>query len=183
VPHPPIKARLKVLDHCAIYLLIAGSYTPFALVGLKGHGGHLLLAAAWGLAALGIVFKLFYTGRFKLLSTGLYLAMGWLVVFAIKPLWAALPGSTLAWLFAGGAAYSLGTAFYLSRRAYAHAVWHAFVLVAQSFLPALMTPAHCSCFASSAVADIATDAAPIASRLVIAACNRFEFLIAVTPVV
>jgi hemolysin III len=127
--HPPTKARLKVLDHCAIYLLIAGSYTPFAVVGLHGRGGVALLVTVWAMAALGIVFKWFFTGRFKGLSTALYLAMGWLALFAIQPLWAALPGSTLAWLFAGGAAYSLGTGFYLSRRAYAHAVWHAFVLV------------------------------------------------------
>jgi len=101
VPHPAAKGWLKVFDHCAIYLLIAGSYTPFMLIGLRGHGGGWLLATVWTLAALGVVFK---------------------------PLFTALSGTTLAWLFAGGAAYSLGTVFYLSRRAYAHAVWHGFVL-------------------------------------------------------
>jgi hemolysin III len=128
VAHPPAKQWLKVLDHCAIYLLIAGSYTPFALIGLRGHGGGLLLATVWALAVSGVVFKGFFTGRFKRVSTALYLAMGWLALVAIKPLWAALPGPTLAWLFAGGLAYTAGTAFYLSRRPYAHAVWHGFVL-------------------------------------------------------
>jgi hemolysin III len=128
VPHPAAKGWLKVFDHCAIYLLIAGSYTPFMLIGLRGHGGGWLLATVWTLAALGVVFKLFFTGRFKGVSTAIYLAMGWMVVLAGKPLFTALSGTTLAWLFAGGAAYSLGTVFYLSRRAYAHAVWHGFVL-------------------------------------------------------
>ena len=125
---PVAKARLKVLDHCAIYVLIAGSYTPFTLLGLRGHGGEALFAAVWTLAALGVGFKLFFTGRFKAVSTGIYLGMGWLIVLAGKPLFVALSGPTLAWLFAGGAAYSLGTVFYMMRRGWAHPVWHAFVL-------------------------------------------------------
>jgi hemolysin III len=129
VAHPPIKRRLKIFDHCAIYLLIAGSYTPFTLVGLREHGGWWLFAAIWTLAGLGIVFKLFFTGRFKLVSTLIYLAMGWLVVFAIKPLFAALSPATLGWLLAGGLAYTLGTLFYMSRRMYTHAIWHGFVLL------------------------------------------------------
>ena len=125
---PVAKARLKVLDHCAIYVLIAGSYTPFTLIGLRGHGGEMLFAAVWTLAALGVGFKLFFTGRFKGVSTGIYLGMGWLIVLAGKPLFVALSGPTLAWLFAGGAAYSLGTVFYMMRRGWAHPVWHGFVL-------------------------------------------------------
>ena len=125
---PVAKARLKVLDHCAIYVLIAASYTPFTLLGLRGHGGEGLFAAVWTLAALGVGFKLFFTGRFKGLSTAIYLGMGWLIVLAGKPLFVALSGPTLFWLFAGGAAYSLGTVFYMSRRSYSHAVWHGFVL-------------------------------------------------------
>jgi hemolysin III len=128
IPHPPSKARLKVLDHCAIYLLIAGSYTPFALVGLRDRGGAWLLVAVWTLALLGVVFKWFHTGRFKGLSTALYLAMGWLALVVAGPMLEVLPAATLAWLLAGGLAYSAGTVFYLSRRAFAHAVWHAFVL-------------------------------------------------------
>jgi hemolysin III len=123
------KARLKVLDHCAIYLLIAGTYTPFTLVALRGESGWILFAAIWTLAAIGVVFKLFSTGRFKLFSTLVYVGMGWLVLFAIKPVWAALDAWTLGWLFAGGAAYTLGTVFYHRRSpACAHAIWHLFVI-------------------------------------------------------
>jgi hemolysin III len=128
IPHPPAKARLKVFDHCAIYALIAGTYTPFAIVGLHGHGGLALLAAVWTLAACGIVFKWFWTGRFKRLSTALYLAMGWAAVWVAGPLIQVLPTATLGWLLAGGLAYSAGTIFYMSRRPYAHAAWHGFVL-------------------------------------------------------
>lgn len=128
IPHPPSKARLKVFDHCAIYLLIAGTYTPFALVGLRGRGGLGLLAAMWALALVGVVCKWFWTGRFKRLSTALYLAMGWAAVWVAKPLMEVLSPATLGWLLAGGLAYSAGTVFYLSRRPYAHAAWHGFVL-------------------------------------------------------
>jgi hemolysin III len=129
IPHPVAKRRLKVLDHCAIYLLIAGTYTPFALIGLRNHGGAWLLAVVWGLAAIGIVFKLFYTGRFKGLSTAIYLGMGWIALVAIDEMLAALPMATLGWLLAGGIAYSLGTVFYMNERLrYSHAVWHGFVL-------------------------------------------------------
>jgi hemolysin III len=128
VPHPPAKARLKVFDHCANYGLIAGSYTPFALVGLRDRGGAWLLAAVWTLALLGVVFKWFYTGRFKLVSTLLYLAMGWLSLVVVKPMIEVLPVSTLLWLLAGGLAYTAGTVFYLSKRQFAHAAWHGFVL-------------------------------------------------------
>ncbi len=129
IQHPVAKARLKVFDHCAIYLLIAGTYTPFTLIGLRGPWGWGLFAAIWLLALSGVVFKLFYTGRFRLLSTLIYLAMGWLVLVAIKPLLGALDGWTLGWLLAGGVCYTLGTVFY-HRPAlpYAHAIWHMFVI-------------------------------------------------------
>lgn len=130
IPHPVAKRRLKVFDHCAIYVLIAGTYTPFLLTSLRPHGGLWMLALIWSLAAAGIVYKLFYTGRFKGVSTLIYLAMGWLVVIGGKPFLAALGETTLGWLLAGGIAYSVGTLFYLSRRLpYAHAIWHAFVLL------------------------------------------------------
>lgn len=122
-------ARLKIVDHCAIYLLIAGTYTPFTLTILRGSVGWTLFIAIWSLAALGIAFKLFFTGRFKLASTLVYLAMGWLVMLYAKPVYLALSSWTFGWLVAGGIAYTLGTVFYLLRRPYAHAVWHAFVVV------------------------------------------------------
>ena len=129
IQRPRAKSALKVFDHCAIYLLIAGTYTPFTLVGLRGDVGRSLFIAIWSLAAAGIVFKLFFTGRFKLLSTGVYVAMGWLVLLAIKPVWAALDAWTFGWLFAGGAAYTLGTVFYhRPSMRYSHAVWHLFVV-------------------------------------------------------
>jgi len=129
IPHQAAKARLKVFDHCAIFLLIAGTYTPFTLVGLREHGGWWLFAAIWTLALLGVVFKLFFTGRFKGVSTLIYIAMGWLIVFAIRPLLQQVDAVTIGWLFAGGIAYTAGTAFYMSRRIrYAHAIWHLFVL-------------------------------------------------------
>jgi hemolysin III len=128
IPFERAKARLRTFDHCAIYGLIAGTYTPFLIGGLRGPWGWSLFVTIWALAVSGIVFKLFFIGRFKRLSTLVYVAMGWLIVVATGPLRAELPGSTLAWLVGGGLAYTAGTVFYLSRRRYAHAVWHLFVL-------------------------------------------------------
>jgi hemolysin III len=129
VPYPVAKTRLKVFDHCAIYLLIAGTYTPFTLVGLRGTLGWTLFATIWALALAGVAFKLFFTGRFKLLSTAIYVAMGWLVVIAIKPVMAALDGWTLGWLLAGGLFYTLGTVFYHRESLrYSHAIWHLFCI-------------------------------------------------------
>ena len=126
---PVARARLKVLDHCAIYLLIAGSYTPFTLIGLRGGWGWSLFAVAWTLAAAGTVFKLFFTGRYPRLSTATYIGMGWLAVVAIVPMVQRLSPATLAWIVAGGVTYTAGTVFYHSRRIpYAHAIWHLFVL-------------------------------------------------------
>jgi hemolysin III len=129
IQHPVAKARLKVFDHCAIYLLIAGTYTPFTLIGLRGPWGWGLFIAIWTLAVAGVVFKLFYTGRFKLLSTIIYIAMGWLVIVAIKPLLQSLDAWTLGWLLAGGVFYTLGTFFYHRESIrYSHAIWHLFVI-------------------------------------------------------
>lgn len=123
------RSRLKVFDHCAIYVLIAGTYTPFTLVGLRGAWGWSLFGVIWGLAAAGVVFKLFFTGRFNRVSTGIYIAMGWLIVIAGAPTVRALAPATLAWLFAGGIAYTGGTFFYHNKRIpYTHAIWHVFVL-------------------------------------------------------
>jgi hemolysin III len=129
ISHPVAKTRLKVFDHCAIYLLIAGTYTPFTLIGLRGTLGWSRFAAIWTLALAGVVFKLFFTGRFKLLSTAIYVAMGWLVIVAIKPVMAALDEWTLGWLIAGGLFYTLGTVFYHRESIrYSHAIWHLFCI-------------------------------------------------------
>jgi len=129
IQHPVAKARLKVFDHCAIYLLIAGTYTPFTLISLRGAVGWWLFAAIWVLAVAGVVFKLFFTGRFKLLSTLIYVAMGWLVLIAIVPVFRALDAWTFGWLLAGGVSYTLGTFFYhRPSMRYSHAVWHMFVI-------------------------------------------------------
>jgi len=126
---PLAKARLKVLDHCAIYLLIAGTYTPFTLVGLRAGPGWWLFSTIWTLAACGIVFKLFFTGRFRVLSTLVYVAMGWMVLVAIRPVLAALDDWTFGWLLAGGIAYTAGTVFYhRPSLRYSHAIWHGFVI-------------------------------------------------------
>jgi len=127
--NPVVKGRLKVFDHCAIYLLIAGTYTPFTLIGLRGPWGWSLFAAIWSLALAGVVFKLFYTGRFKRLSTLVYVAMGWLVLVAIKPVLASLDAWTFGWLVAGGVSYTLGTVFYhRDSLPYSHAIWHLFCI-------------------------------------------------------
>lgn len=122
------RRRLQVLDHSAIYLLIAGTYSPFMLGPLRGGWGWSLFGVIWGLALAGTVFKLVAAGRYRHLSTAIYLVMGWLAVIVAVPVVLRLPGVTLAWLLAGGLAYTGGTVFYHSPRRYAHTVWHACVL-------------------------------------------------------
>lgn len=129
IPHQTAKARLQTFDHCAIYVLIAGTYTPFLLGGMRGGSGWILFGVIWALALAGVVFKLFFTGRFNILSTLIYLGMGWLIVAAAGSMRANLPTPTIAWLIGGGLAYTAGTVFYLSKRIpFAHAIWHLFVL-------------------------------------------------------
>ncbi len=124
-----LRARLQLLDHCAIYLLIAGSYTPFALVGLRGGWGWSLFGAAWGLAVVGIVFKLLYIGRFQYISTATYIGMGWMALLVAVPMVRLLEPVTLAWIVAGGLIYTAGTWFYHRERIpYNHAIWHLFVI-------------------------------------------------------
>ncbi len=126
---PTRRTRLRTVDHTAIYVLIAGSYTPFTLVVLSGTVGWTLFGISWGMAATGIILKLFYTGRFNILSTSVYVFMGWLIIFAIKPLIAALPDEGLFWLFAGGIAYTVGAISYsIKKIPYGHALFHIFVL-------------------------------------------------------
>ena len=127
--NPRAKRVFHILDHSSIYLLIAGTYTPFCLATLRGAWGWSLFGVIWGLAALGVGFKAFFTGRFQALSTTVYLAMSWLVLVAAVPLWRALPAAGMAWLLAGGFFYTLGVAFYAWHRLkFHHAIWHLFVL-------------------------------------------------------
>lgn len=128
-----VGARWRLLwqrfDHAAIFLLIAGTYTPFVLGPLRGTWGWSLFAVVWGLALAGIVLKFRFAGRFDVLSTLVYLVMGWLVLVAIKPLVAVLPAGGLWLLVAGGLCYTVGTAFYLWQRLpFNHAVWHLWVV-------------------------------------------------------
>ena len=126
---PQYKTRLKVLDHVSIYFLIAGTYTPVTLVAMRGNWGWTIFAVVWGLALAGAVFKLFFTGRFPVVSTVLYLAMGWMAAVAVVPLIQSVPGRSLIWLLAGGLSYTFGVVFYLWHRLpFNHAIWHLFVL-------------------------------------------------------
>ena len=125
----PHKRVLQKFDHAAIFLLIAGTYTPFVLVTLRGAWGWSLFGVVWGLAVIGVALKFWFAGRFRFVSTGIYLGMGWLVMIALKPLVAALPAAGLRLLIAGGLCYTGGAVFYLWKRLpYHHAIWHLFVL-------------------------------------------------------
>lgn len=131
---PRLKAIFRIFDHAAIYLLIAGTYTPFLLVSIRGPWGWSLFGTIWGLALFGIAFKIIFGPKYDILSTIFYLLMGWVVVIAIKPLLSALPLEGFLWLFAGGAAYSLGVIFYAwEKLPYHHAIWHGFVLSGSVF--------------------------------------------------
>jgi hemolysin III len=109
---PELRNRLRVFDHASIYVLIAGSYTPFTLVTLNGPLGWSILGISWGLALTGIILKLFLTGKYKLISTLMYIFMGWIIVFAIKPIINNLSSEGLFWLVAGGMSYTIGAIIY-----------------------------------------------------------------------
>ncbi len=128
------KAVLQRLDHCAIYLLIAGTYTPFMLVTLRGPWGWSLFGVVWGLALFGIVQEYVYAKGARILSLVIYVAMGWLVVIGIKPLLAALEWNGFLWLVAGGLCYTGGIAFYATdhKLRHGHGIWHLFVLAGSS---------------------------------------------------
>ena len=124
-----VKHIFRIVDHASIYLLIAGTYTPFVLVNLRGKWGWSLFGVIWGLALAGIVFQIFFVSRFRIVQTLIYLAMGWLVVVAVKPLFEHVPRQGLLWLLLGGLCYTVGAFFYLWKKLpYHHAVWHLFVL-------------------------------------------------------
>jgi hemolysin III len=126
---PRAKRIFKIFDHSAIYLLIAGSYTPFLLVGMRGTTGWILLVVVWLIALIGITMKVLYIDRFQVLSVFAYLLMGWLCVFAFREMMTSIPIGGIIWLAAGGILYTVGVIFYaLQKIPYMHAVWHFFVL-------------------------------------------------------
>jgi hemolysin III len=127
---PYKRRKLNIFDHAAIYVLIAGSYTPFILVGLGGVLGNYMFAFVWLFALVGVILKLFFTGRFNKLSTAMYLLMGWQVLFFINPLMESLSSFSLNYLFIGGIFYSIGAVLYMIKKLpYNHAIFHLFVLL------------------------------------------------------
>ncbi len=131
---PRLKRMLKTLDHSCIYLLIAGTYTPFTLVSLRGAWGWVLFGIVWTMALLGIFFKIFYVYRFKILSTIIYILMGWIIIIAGETVLQRIPTGGLLLLVLGGLAYTGGVVFYLCKRIpYHHAIWHLFVLAGSVF--------------------------------------------------
>lgn len=123
------KNLFEIFDHSSIYLLIAGTYTPFTLVTLRGPLGWTIFGIVWGMAVLGILFKIFFVKRFVFLSTLIYIIMGWMIIIGINPLMQNIDPKGIFWLVTGGILYTLGTVFYIWRKfRYHHAVWHLFVL-------------------------------------------------------
>ncbi|MEO7120549.1 MAG: hemolysin III family protein [Ginsengibacter sp.] len=128
---PQVKRVLEILDHISIYFLIAGTYTPFILIYLKNSFGYMLLIILWSLTLLGIVFKLFFTGKFEILSVIIYMAMGWILLIGGKRFFSAMPEDVIAFIIIGGALYSIGIVFYLWKKLkWHHAIWHLLVLIA-----------------------------------------------------
>jgi hemolysin III len=127
---PKLRSRLRIIDHATIYVLIAGTYTPFTLVTLHGSTGWMIFTASWGMALVGITLKLFFTGKYNVISTLMYVFMGWIIVFAIIPLINNLSTQGLAWLLAGGVAYTTGAILYsIKQIKFNHAIFHMFVLL------------------------------------------------------
>jgi hemolysin III len=137
---PKAKKVFEVLDHSSIYILIAGTYTPFSLAVLRGALGWWIFGIVWGCAVLGITFKALFINRLKVLSTLAYIGMGWIVVFAVVPLLKVIDRTAFAFLLAGGVAYTGGTVFYLMKKVkWTHSIWHLFVLAGSAchFISAL----------------------------------------------
>jgi len=127
---PKIRTHLRIFDHATIYVLIAGTYTPLTLITLTGTTGWVIFGISWAMAVTGITLKLFFTGRFNVLSTLMYVFMGWIIVFAITPLINNLSTEGLFWLFAGGVAYTTGAIIYgIKKIGFNHAIFHMFVLL------------------------------------------------------
>ncbi|WP_332632986.1 PAQR family membrane homeostasis protein TrhA [Halalkalibacter flavus] len=134
LPQGRVKDLFEVFDHASIYLFIAGSYTPILFIVVQGTLGWTLFGIVWGIATIGVVFKFFFVKKFLYLSTIFYVGMGWLAIFAIKPIVEVLPPAGIAFLFIGGICYTIGTIFYVWRGfKYHHAIWHMFVLAGTIF--------------------------------------------------
>jgi hemolysin III len=145
LPRGKAKRAFQVIEHAAIFLLIAGTYTPFTLGVLRGAWGWTLFGLVWGLAAVGVLLAVVGGVRYRALLVFLYLGMGWLIVVAIRPLWLRVPLSGLLWLVAGGLAYTVGVAFFAAKRLrYGHFVWHLFVLAGTAchFIAVLFSAAY-----------------------------------------
>lgn len=128
------KQVLKIADHISIYFLIAGTYSPLMVLYLSNESAFIFLSIMWSIVLLGSFFKVFYVDRFKFISVLLYLLMGWMIVFVIKPLWGVMPFSVFLWILAGGLSYTVGVYFYVKgNRNYFHVVWHFFVLLGTIF--------------------------------------------------
>lgn len=126
---PELRKRLKIIDHASIYVLVAGTYTPFTLITLNGTLGWVIFGTSWGLAITGIILKLFFTGKYNLISTSMYVFIGWVIVFAIKPLIDNLSSEGFFWLLAGGISYTVGAVLYsIKKIKFNHAIFHMFVL-------------------------------------------------------
>ena len=125
-----VRKRLNILDHSSIYILIAGTYTPFTLVTLHGKIGWIIFGITWGLALIGVILKIFFTGKFDIISTIAYVLMGWVIVFVFKPLYETLPFNGIVWHFLGGVFYTIGALLYsIKRIKFNHAIFHVFVLL------------------------------------------------------
>ena len=130
VEKPELRIKLRVIDHASIYVLIAGTYTPFTLVTLKGTTGWMIFCISWGLALTGIILKFLFIGKYSKFSTIMYILMGWVIVFAIKPLIHNLPLKGLIWLFSGGVSYTIGAILYSFKTIKLnHVIFHIFVLI------------------------------------------------------
>ena len=128
------KQLFKIADHISIYYLIAGTYSPLMVIYLKKETALVFLGIMWSIVLLGTFFKIFYVDRFKFISVALYLLMGWMIVFVIKPLWGVMPFSVFLWILAGGLSYTVGVYFYVKgHKSYFHTVWHFFVLLGTIF--------------------------------------------------
>lgn len=127
---PALRYKLKILDHATIFILIAGTYTPYTLVTLHGRVGWIIFGVTWGLALAGVILKLFFVGKYNIASTVTYVIMGWIIIFAIKPLVNNLSPEGLQWLFAGGVFYTVGAVLYsIKKIKFNHAIFHVFVLL------------------------------------------------------
>ena len=137
--HQKAKHIFNILDHCGIFILIAGTYTPILLISIGGTTGWIFFSIQWGMALVGVILKIFYTGKFRIFSTIIYAVMGWIIVFKVNLLTELLPPPAYWLLFSGGLAYTVGILFYImdSRIKYAHFIWHLFVM-AGSILHYLM---------------------------------------------